>query len=235
MPRKFRAKYPWRSLGWYFAAPAHRPAWLRVDRRLGEHGIAEDSLAGRQEIERRVEARRQAETPAEEFRTIRRGWCFGPPEFRKGMHTRMGEKLGPSHAGEMHQESAAAKEKPIMAEQLRSRNLTEEELQSRSKGDPVKIAIAARLRQETTLSLKCITARVGLRTSKSANARLHKWMRAPDRINSPGQGPQMNKTNHTMIWRLLQMPTIPGFNQNSMPISITKIRIGNCRARLRMG
>jgi hypothetical protein len=41
--------------------------------------------------------------------------------------------------------------------------------------------IAARLRQETTLSLKSIGTRVGLGASKSANARLHKWMRVPAR------------------------------------------------------
>ena len=91
----------------------------------------------------------------------------------------MCEKLGPSHAGELHQESAAAKAERIIAEELQSRVLTEEGLQSRRKGGPAKMAIAARLRQETALSLKSIAARVGLGTSRSANARLHKWMRAP--------------------------------------------------------
>ena len=31
--------YPWSSLGWYLAAPEHRPRWMRVGRLLGEHGI----------------------------------------------------------------------------------------------------------------------------------------------------------------------------------------------------
>ena len=38
-------EYPWSSFGFYLAAPAHRPAWLRVDRVLGEHGIARDDVA----------------------------------------------------------------------------------------------------------------------------------------------------------------------------------------------
>ena len=46
-------EYPWSSFGWYLAAPAHRPGWLRVDRLLGEHGIGRDTAAGRQEFERR--------------------------------------------------------------------------------------------------------------------------------------------------------------------------------------
>ena len=31
--------YPWSSVGWYLAAPEHRPQWMRVDRLLGEHGM----------------------------------------------------------------------------------------------------------------------------------------------------------------------------------------------------
>jgi putative transposase len=50
--------YPWSSFGWYLAASEHRPGWMRVDRLLGEHGIQDDSAAGRQEFERHMEARR---------------------------------------------------------------------------------------------------------------------------------------------------------------------------------
>ena len=46
------------------------------------------------------------------------------------------------------------------------------------KDDPGKLAIAARLRKETLLSIKAIVGRVSLGTSESANARLHKWMGA---------------------------------------------------------
>ena len=51
--------YPWNSLGWYLAAPKHRPEWVRVDRLLGEHGIRQDTAGCRQEFERRMEARRK--------------------------------------------------------------------------------------------------------------------------------------------------------------------------------
>ena len=38
-------------------APSKRPAWLRVDRLLGEWGISKDSPAGRQQLERALEER----------------------------------------------------------------------------------------------------------------------------------------------------------------------------------
>jgi hypothetical protein len=42
--------------------------------------------------------------------------------------------------------------------------------------DPGKLSIEARLRRETTLSLKDIAQRVRLGSSRSADATLHRWM-----------------------------------------------------------
>ena len=41
------------SLVWYAPAREHRPAWMRVDRLLGEHGIAKHHARGREQFERR--------------------------------------------------------------------------------------------------------------------------------------------------------------------------------------
>jgi hypothetical protein len=55
--------FPWSSYPRYLA-PAGRPAWLRVDRLLGEHGITADSTKGRMEFRRRMEQRRgEGEAP----------------------------------------------------------------------------------------------------------------------------------------------------------------------------
>ena len=43
-------------------APEHRPAWLRVDRILGEQGIGRDTPASRQEFEQRMERQRLDQT-----------------------------------------------------------------------------------------------------------------------------------------------------------------------------
>ena len=67
----------------------------------------------------------------------------------------------------------------LVAEELRRLGWKEKDLQLRRKGDPAKLALAGRLRKETTLSIRDIAARVGLGTSRSANARLHRWLRQP--------------------------------------------------------
>ncbi len=168
--------YPWSSLVWYLAASEHRPQWIRVDRLLGEHGIQQDTPAGRQEFERRMETRRLEETDEEALKVFRRGWCLGSEEFRKQMLEKTEGKLGDNHSGELHRETALARADRIVAEELRRLGWTESELKARRKSDPDKLAIAARLRKETTLTIKSIAAKAHLGTPKSANARLHGWL-----------------------------------------------------------
>ena len=53
--------------------------------------------------------------------------------------------------------------------------------------DPIKLELAARLRRETTLTIKAIAERVHLGTSKGANANLHRQMQAGGRKADAGQ------------------------------------------------
>src|SRR5947199_2135671 len=46
-PEAVLRSYRWSSYREYLKCASQRPAWLRVDRLLGEHGIAKDSPAGR--------------------------------------------------------------------------------------------------------------------------------------------------------------------------------------------
>ena len=62
-----------------------------------------------------------------------------------------------------------------------------EELKARGKGDWAKMAVAARLRWETTLTVRAIADRLRLGTSKSANKRLHEWMWSEAESNRPQQ------------------------------------------------
>ena len=183
-PEERLLAYPWSSLGAYLAAPEHRPAWIRVDRLLGEHGIQHDTPVGRQQFERLIEARRLEETDEAALKVFRRGWCLGSQEFRERMLQEIEGKLGEHHSGELRRETAEAKAERILAEELQSSGWTQDDLAARRKRDPTKLAIAARLRRETTLSIKAIAARVHLGTSKGANSNLHRWMRA-----NPGENP----------------------------------------------
>ena len=110
--------YPWSSLGWYLAAKEHRPGWMRVDRLLGEHGIQQDTAAGRMEFEGRMEARRMQEEDEEQLKPLRRGWCLGSPEFRERMLEQLEPRAGENPNAEVRRESAAAKAERIVAQEL---------------------------------------------------------------------------------------------------------------------
>jgi putative transposase len=185
-PEERLLAYPWSSLGWYLSAAKHRPGWVQVSRLLGEHGILEDSAAGRQEFERRMEARRREEPDQEGLQGIRRGWCLGSKQFKEKMLELMAGKLGENHAGDLRLETAERKAERIVAEELGRLGWREEELARRRKGDLEKMAIAGRLRRETTLTIKSIAARLHLGTSRSANVRLQQWMRA-NPLAEPGR------------------------------------------------
>ena len=198
--------YPWSSLGWYAAAREHRPFWMRVDRLLGEHGVGRDTAANRQEFERRMEARRTQEDDEDSIGRIRRGGCFGGPEFKREVLERMEGRLGENHSGEIRRESAEVRAGRIIEEEMRRLRWTREDWEHRRKGDPDRLMIAARLRRETTLTIREIAQRMKMGTSQAANSNLHRWMqnsdKAPEKQVREGKAKTRRKKQEMNISRL---------------------------------
>jgi REP element-mobilizing transposase RayT len=169
--------YPWSSFGWYLAAPAHRPAWMRVDRLLGEHGLGQDTEQARQQFERRMEERRAQEADGAQWEAVRRGWYLGPADFRRELLDRISGQLGEHHAGELRRETAEVKAERIITEELARLGWKGSELERRPRSAPEKVALAARLRRETTLTIRDIAGRLHMGSWKSATTRLHNLKR----------------------------------------------------------
>jgi REP element-mobilizing transposase RayT len=153
--------YPWCSYGHYLQAPAKRPAWLRVERLLGEMGIPKDSTAGRRQFELGMEERRQRDEP-EQWKSVERGWCMGDEEFRQELLEQMESKFGRHHGGPEREETAAAGAERMLAEELKRRGWASDQLAGRRKGDLEKVKIARRLRKETTMTLDWIAERLNM-------------------------------------------------------------------------
>ena len=165
--------FVWSSWPAYLRAPTRRPAWLRVDRLLGQWGVPKDSPAGRRRLEQALEARREAEA-GEEFNAIRRGWCLGEETFRQELLAQMSQRMGAEHYGVERSETAAARAERIIAAELKRRRWPEAELRIRPKGDGAKVALAARLRAETTQTVGWIAARLGMGTRGHLNQLLYR-------------------------------------------------------------
>ncbi len=155
--------YPWSSYPLYLQAPARRPEWLRVDRLLGEWGVAAESASGRRRFAAEMEARRQGEAD-EEFKPVRRGWCLGGEEFRRGLLEQIAGQRCASHYGEELKESAAAQAQRLIDEALGKKGWTMEDLQARRKGDAFKVRLAAQLRARTTVTVAWIAERLCMGT-----------------------------------------------------------------------
>ena len=153
--------YRWSSFPEYLKAPTKRPAWLRVERLLGEYGIHRDSAAGRGRLEEALEQRRGAED-GQAYKAIRRGWFLGDEKLKQELLAQVSEKAGKSHYGEELRESAEAKAERIVAEELRRLGWKEDELKRQRKGHRRKVQMARRTRAETTMSLKWIAERLAM-------------------------------------------------------------------------
>jgi REP element-mobilizing transposase RayT len=163
--------YSWSSYPLYLDEPARRPPWLRVDRLLGEWGIPFDSPAGRQEFALRVEARRKAET-LDDYDG--KGWCSGSEQFRDELLAQVNELAKSEHSGPEVREAGLAKAERIAQEELSRLNWSATDLRARRKSDPQKIRIAARLRQETTMTLEWIADRLCMGAATHAASLLHR-------------------------------------------------------------
>ena len=120
-----------------------------------------------------MEARRAAED-AMDYKAVRRGWFFGDETLKEELLAAVNRQAASWHHGEELRESAEAKAERIVAEELRRRQWTDRALEARRKGDPGKLAIARRLREETTMTMAWIAERLKMGT-KTYLAHLFYW------------------------------------------------------------
>ena len=120
-----------------------------------------------------MEERRGTEE-GEEFKPIRRGWWLGEEKFREELLTQMNERMGAEHYGEERVETAEALAELIIAEELKRWRWQEADLETRPKGDSVKVALAARLRAETTMTVGWIAERLAIGTRGYLNHLLYR-------------------------------------------------------------
>jgi REP element-mobilizing transposase RayT len=156
------AAYAWSSWPEYLLRPGKRRAWLRVDRVLGEWGVKADNAAGRRQLERGMEQRKEQEMrkAAEDWKALRRGWCWGPKTFREELLEMIGERQGEQHHGEELRESDEQKAERLVAELLKQAGWSETDLKNRAKTDARKVRMAVRLRRETTMNWAWIARRL---------------------------------------------------------------------------
>jgi REP element-mobilizing transposase RayT len=165
--------YRWSSYPHYLADTTPRPAWLRVDRLLGEWAIRWDEPGAGRQFGLAMEARRRAEAERQ-FKPVERDWCVGSELFRAEMLLYVEAQRGKWHFGGELAESATAKAERLVAEALKSGGITEARLATWRKGHPFKVALATKLRAETLVTVEWVAKRLGMGTRGHLANLLHR-------------------------------------------------------------
>ncbi len=80
------------------------------------------------------------------------------------------------HYGEERAETAEAQAELIIAEELKRGRWQEADLKTRPKGDPAKVALAVRLRAETTMTVGWIAERLAMGTRGVKAGPMVRWV-----------------------------------------------------------
>ena len=140
-----------------YRRPKLRPPWLRVDRLLGEHGLADDTAASRREFERRMhQARREPEDETQ----LRRGWKIGAEDFRDWLAEKLLRRGRKGEQARDRTETDEALAEGMVVEALAAIRWREIDLALQPKGHRVKVEIAQRLREQTPMTRQWIADRL---------------------------------------------------------------------------
>jgi len=160
--------YAWSSYRHYVLA-AGRPAWFQPRAVLGELGLADDAAGHRSYAERMrrraVEELAGGESPA--IGELRRGWCLGGAGFLERMLSLL-ESAGEKHGRRSRRDATVEHDHGLGAANrlfqagLRHLELREADLAALPKGDPRKLALAAHIRQRTSVPTAWIAERLQL-------------------------------------------------------------------------
>lgn len=147
-------EYPWSSWPAYVGESSQRPSWLCVERLLGEYGLKARDRAGIRRLEAAVEGRRREEDQI--GGKLRRGWRYGSEEFEEKVLALAMQKRGAGWGREIQRELSERRAKEVLKAELDRRGWEVKDLESRSKGDPEKVAMAEVLKARTDVTSRWI-------------------------------------------------------------------------------
>jgi len=169
-------EYPWSSYPLYLR-PAKRPAWLCVERVLGNfHWL--DNSAGRKQYRAYMQSRvlelSTSDNPSEydaQWKEIRRGWFLGDEAFRKELMERidgvMAGKQRSSFSGEQVLGHDVVEAEQLVSKGLNALGLAKDQLGEMRKNCAEKYAVAWLVRRNTCVKNQWIKDR--LKMGKATN------------------------------------------------------------------
>ena len=180
-------RYRWSSYPWYLTGPGRGPAWLERQRVMGALRLkpADRRGYGAYMEGRALEiglkkGRAELEEP---WKALRRGWYAGGEEFAAKLRSRIqGLVRGrrrESHSGAAKVEHGEQAAEQLLHQGMATLGLGPEDLARRPRVSARKAALAAWLRERTTVSLRWLSARLDMGHYTNAG-------RGPRKMNPAG-------------------------------------------------
>ncbi|MGI8437499.1 MAG: hypothetical protein ACR2NX_11435 [Chthoniobacterales bacterium] len=104
---------------------------------------------------------------------MRSGWRVGAEDFLDRLLGKWEGKMGEHHGGRERSETEIERARRLIGSELARAGCSVEQLAKERKGAAVKVEIARRLREETTVPLKWIAAELRMGTWTHLNRLLH--------------------------------------------------------------
>ena len=163
-------QYRWSSYGQYLGPAESRPAWLGVERVLGNVDLRDDP-EGRKRYGEYLEGRvAQLRTAAgkrafrEQWAPIRHGWYVGGEDFGEALLEKLKDRVRDydrrSYGGEAIRRHDEREAEALIRTGMRKLRLTEQDLQKLPKGHAQKCALADLAHSHTTVSHKWLAQRL---------------------------------------------------------------------------
>ncbi len=173
-------QYPWSSYGQYLKTSTSRPAWLRVDRVLGNLELRDDA-SGRRQYAQYMEARVSALHTAagkREYKQLwdplRHGWFVGSDTFGETLLEYVKDLVNAhdrcSYGGDAVRRHDEREAEAWIQAGLRALNLTEADLPTLPKGHPHKCILAQVAHSRTVVSHKWLAERLHMGHPQSLSA-----------------------------------------------------------------
>ena len=148
--------YRWSSYPAY-RRPKLRPDWMRFDRLLGEHGLIEDTIESRRELDESVNQSRAAPAAA---KFALRAWKIRAEDFHDWLTTKLGRRGRKGEQARERSETDGALAERLLDKALLSVGWDEADLATQLKSHPLKVEIARQLRTHTPMTHQWIADRL---------------------------------------------------------------------------
>jgi putative transposase len=186
--RRLKA-YRWSSYPWYLVPASEKPVWLHRERVLGSLGLNEKQTKGYEAyLEGRVlelGSKAGRKELNEQWKALRRGWYVGGQSFgedlKEGLRNAVQGRQRESHSGPARQAHDQASAESGLRQGMRILGLDKKSLLELPKASPEKVVLAWWLRENTTVTLRWVSERLGMGHYTRVTQAISRMSRRPGR------------------------------------------------------